>query len=87
MAIVKRALAVWWEDAFSHDAWTQDTDSIVRAQCLVLSVGLEVGNDEKGITLSLSANANGDRGGTWKIPRGMVRKVKVLGKLELPEDK
>lgn len=86
MAVTKRALAVWWEDAFSHDAWTQDTASIIKHRCLVISVGVELANDAGGITLALSSNASGDHGGVWKIPRGMVRKVRVLGRLELPEE-
>lgn len=86
MALTKRALAVWWEDAFSHDAWTQDTAAIVNQKNLVVSVGLELANDAGGITLALSANTVGERGGVWKIPRGMVRKVRVLGRLELPAE-
>lgn len=84
--MTRRAVAVWWEDAFSHDSWTGDTDSIIKHKCLVLSIGLELSNDDRGIVLALSSNASGDSGGVWKIPRGMVRKVRVLGRMELPAE-
>lgn len=82
-----RALAVWWEDAFSHDSWTRDVDDIVKNTCLCLTVGLEIANDEKGIVLAAAVNTAEQRGGVWKIPRGMVRRVRVLGRLEMPEEK
>ena len=81
-----RAIAVWWEDAFSHDPWTHDADSLIKQRCLVVSVGMELANDEKGIVIAVSMNAAGQRGGLWKIPRGMIRKVRVLGTLEAPDE-
>lgn len=86
MALKARALAVWWEDAYSHDGWTHDAETIMRNPCLVLSVGLELVNDDGGIVLAASYNGAGQSGGVWKIPRGMVRRVKVLARLEAPED-
>jgi hypothetical protein len=86
MAVRKRAIAVWWEDAFSHDGWTSDAQTIIDGKCLVLSVGVELANNDDGITLAVSCNAADQNGGVWKIPRGMVRKIRVLGRLELPEE-
>jgi hypothetical protein len=80
-----RVLAVWWEDASSHDAWASEVEvsDFCGEPCTTLTVGIEVSNDEKAVVVMTATNVIDQSAGIWRIPRGMVRKVRVLGKVEL----
>lgn len=80
-----RVLAVWWEDAMSHDEWADksETAAFVRESGTTVTVGLEVVSNDSAVVLACSMNP-GQAGGIWRIPRGMVKRVKVLGRIEAP---
>lgn len=78
-----RIVEVLWEDACSSDPWSRATDPLDA--CLSLTVGIQMGRDEKGIYLAGAVNNSGQRASRWRIPAGMIRRVRVLGTLsELP---
>lgn len=86
MSSTRRVLEVWWEDAFSHEPWADksEVDTIVRQPCTSVTVGIEMSSTPAAIVLSTSMNVEGHSASVWRIPRGMVRKVRVLGRLTPP---
>jgi hypothetical protein len=84
-AVVKRPhqkfdlVEVWWEDASDAEpGWVKDIDTDEPA--LALSVGFLVKQTKERIYLAQDLDAEGHHNGRGKIPRGMVRKIKVIRK-------
>lgn len=83
----KRVLAVWWNDASSHDAWA-DTYTLLKfaaSRVPCLTVGIEVSRDEHALHLAASRGVE-EFGGIWKIPFCSIRRIKVIGRVELPTE-
>ena len=78
-----KIVEVLWEDACSADPWSRSAAPL--DPCLSLTVGIQMGRDDKGIYLAAAVNTSGQRASRWRIPAGMIRRVRVLGTLsELP---
>lgn len=84
--MTRRVLAIHWNDAASHDTWA-DTNAInafVSDRFPCVTVGIEVDRDEHAVHVAASAHG-GAIGGVWKIPRKMIRRIQVLGRVEVPD--
>ena len=69
---------VIWDDAAGHDdQWAQGEDFPVKPE-LVISVGFLVLKNNKYIVIAQDIDADGKHNGRTQIPRGMVKKMKVL---------
>lgn len=69
----------WWDDATDLEAgWTDKVEEIKPA--LALSVGFLVKETKDHIVLALDTDADGHHNGRSQIPKGMVKKIKVLKK-------
>jgi hypothetical protein len=82
----RRVLALHWNDAASHDPWADanTVNAFIANPVECITVGIEVHSDDKAIHIAASVNA-GEVGGVWKIPKKMIRRVQVLGKVEVPQ--
>lgn len=70
---------VTWDDATELPAgWTDEVAEIEPA--LALSVGFLIKETKDHIILALDCDANGHHNGRSQIPRGMVKRIKVLRK-------
>lgn len=84
-------VAVAWDDAFSVDSWTTEEELINHARHpkTVLQVGSLLNLDKNHITLTTARDISKDKtschGGTWSIPLGMVREVKVIKRMRSGE--
>ena len=68
-----------WDDATELAAgWSDEVEEIEPA--LAISVGFLVKETKDHIVLALDIDANGHHNGRSQIPRGMVKKMKVLRK-------
>lgn len=68
---------VVWDDATELPAgWSDEVGEIEPA--LALSVGFLIKETKDHIILALDLDANGHHNGRSQIPRGMVKKLKVL---------
>jgi hypothetical protein len=82
----QRVLAIHWNDAASQDAWgdSHTVNAFVKNRCPCLTVGIEVSRDKHAVHVAASVNG-GEIGGVWKIPVKMIRRIQVLGRVEVPE--
>jgi hypothetical protein len=69
---------VTWDDATALDGWSSGEEEI--KPCLVLSVGFLVKKTKTHIVLAQDIAPDGHRCGRGQIPRGMVKRIKVLKK-------
>jgi hypothetical protein len=70
---------VIWDDAASLDrGWTKELAPPVPQ--LALSVGFLVQQTEEHMQIAMDLDATGHWNGESQIPRGMVKKIKVLRK-------
>lgn len=76
MAVRFKIVEVIWEDACSSDPWTRSREVLDRLNCV--TVGYLLKRDAEALHLAASLNESGQRSSTWRIPVGMVRKVRVL---------
>lgn len=75
---------VWWEDASdAEQGWVKDIDEDTPA--MALSVGFLVKETNDRIYLAQDIDADGHHNGRGKIPRGMVRSIRVLRKKDEPK--
>jgi len=75
-----KVVEVLWEDACSSDPWTEGGHLL--DEYMAITVGILVRRDKHAIHLT-SAISNADqRAGRWRIPSGMIRKVRVIGTLK-----
>lgn len=77
-----KIVEVKWEDTCSSDPWTRSKDVLERLDCV--TVGYLLKRDKSAIHLAASLNESGQRSSTWRIPAGMVRKVRVLDTVNHP---
>lgn len=71
-------VAVTWDDAKTIDGWGDDDDKLTP--CHVVSVGFLVRKTKDYIVLAQDLAPDGLICGRGQIPRGMVKKIKVLKK-------
>lgn len=70
---------VWWDDASDMEAgWTTTLEKPKHA--LALSVGFLIHDSKDHLVIALDTDEEGAHNGRSQIPRGMVKKVKVLRK-------
>lgn len=75
---------VVWDDAAGfRDGWKDKIDPIEPQ--LALSVGFLVVDDPEHIILASDTDERGAHNGRTQIPRGMVKKIKVLRKKDQKE--
>ena len=67
---------VEWEDAYSENSWSRDPYQHEAA--IVENLGHVIFHDKRGIMLAASRMIDGVAGSRFFIPKGMIRKVKVL---------
>lgn len=73
------AVMVYWDDATELPAgWTDEVGKVEPA--MALSVGFLIKETRDHIILALDIDPNGHHNGRSQIPRGMVKKIKVLKK-------
>jgi hypothetical protein len=70
---------VWWDDAAGlRHGWMDRTEK-PKAQ-MVLSVGFLIADEEEHIIIAQDTDGEGSHNGRTQIPRGMVKRMKVLRK-------
>ena len=70
---------VWWDDAAGlRHGWMDRTEK-VRPQ-MVISLGFLVVDEEDHIIIAQDTDADGAHNGRTQIPRGMVKKMRLLRK-------
>ena len=75
---------VIWNDASDlTGGWTKEIDEDEPA--LALSVGFLVRQTEEHIIIALDTDGDGHHNGRSQIPRGMVKKIRVLRKKDEPK--
>lgn len=74
-----RRIEVEWEDATAVPGWAsiKDASEWANKATRIISVGIELINDESYLVLALSV-APDKVGELLKIPKGIVRKVRIL---------
>lgn len=71
---------VIWDDAAAHEnGWT---DEVLVGPQLVLSVGFLVYCKKDYVVIAQDQDEEGGHNGRTQIPRGMVKKIKVLRKAD-----
>lgn len=70
---------VWWNDASDMEPGWQ-TGLEPPKMAIALSVGFLIHADKDHIVLALDTDEHGSHNGRSQIPRGMVKKMKVLRK-------
>lgn len=90
MAKKRKLVEVIWEDAHSGESsqtwafYDEDTKTLLAKASLCTSVGYLLNDTGERIVIAASITAMGDDeditaiSGTMSIPRGMIRKVRVL---------
>lgn len=70
---------VWWSDASEMEAgWTAEIQKPDHA--MALSVGFLIHDDKDHLVIALDTDEHGMHNGRSQIPRGMVKKIKVIRK-------
>jgi len=73
-----RLVRIDWEDASSDQIW-RSVNKLFRAERLqVQSVGFVIRSDKKEMVLAQSLSEVDNMAGTIAIPRGCIRKVRLL---------
>ena len=71
---------VIWEDAAGHEAGWMKVGTIDIEPQMVLSVGFLLVCDKRHIVLAQDVDEDGGHNGRTQIPRGMVKRLRVLKK-------
>lgn len=71
---------VIWDDAAGHESGWLKPDALTISPALVLSVGFLLVCDKQYVVLAQDVDEDGGHNGRTQIPRGMVKKLKVLKK-------
>lgn len=67
---------MWWDDAAAHEnGWT---DTVMVGPQMVLSVGFLVYCKKDYVVIAQDIDGDGGHNGRTQIPKGMVKKMKVL---------
>lgn len=82
--VVLKVVAVWWADAWGASQW-YSPDAIEHEEYKCVNVGFLIERDAKGITLMGGIGQNGNLLASHFIPKGMIRKVKTLATIDIPE--
>ena len=70
---------IWWDDATELEGgWSKEVD--IPEPAMALSVGFLVHESKEHLILALDTDEAGHHNGRSQIPRGMVKKLKVLRK-------
>lgn len=87
MASIKRPkqlydlIEVWWSDASEMESgWATDLEK--PAHAMALSVGFLLMDDKDHLVIALDTDEEGAHNGRSQIPRGMVKKIKILRKAD-----
>lgn len=76
---------VIWNDASDLvSGWSKEIDADEPA--LALSVGFLVRETEEHIVIALDTDGEGNHNGRSQVPRGMVKKMRVLRKKDGPKN-
>lgn len=73
---------VLWKDAETHDPWVDAAglEEFASQDGLVATFGLLLQEDDQVVIVAASRDDGGKHAGVWKIPRALVRNVRVLGR-------
>lgn len=76
-------LEVWWDDASSiRGGWAGKTEKIDLE--MALSVGFLIQETDDHIRLASDTDGDGSHNGRTQIPKGMIKKIRVLRKKDAP---
>lgn len=75
---------VWWDDAAGMRHGWAGKSEVVEPQ-MALSVGFLIQETADHIRIAQDTDAEGAHNGRTQIPRGMVKKMKVLRKKDQPK--
>jgi hypothetical protein len=70
-----KMVKVFWGDAWGRAGWSRD---VKLEPCLVESIGYLVDSNKEGVMLAQGIAEDGAYVGIGMIPKGMIKKVKVL---------
>lgn len=80
-----KVVEIVWDDASNCPAW-QKREAAVKEfhveQCVCVTVGLLLKRDKRAITIAATAGAQGQVAGVWRIPMGMVKRVRTIATLK-----
>jgi hypothetical protein len=70
----------WYDSHTQRHAWNSDQEvNAYHSEPIVCTtVGMLVKRDKRGITIAMSVNSQGQMGGLWHVPAGMIRRVHRL---------
>lgn len=75
---------VWWNDAAGlRHGWMDRTEKPVAQ--MVISVGFLIIEDPEHIIIAQDTDNEGGHNGRTQIPRGMVKRMKLLRKKDVPK--
>ena len=78
-----KLVEVLWEDAETSSGWIppEAVEGYGKTSLLCIQVGLLLSKDKNSVVLSSGYNTLGHAQGLMRIPTGMIRKIRVLGKV------
>lgn len=76
---------VIWDDAAGLRHGWMDRDEVPKPQ-LALSVGFLIVDDPQHIIIAQDTDGDGGHNGRSQIPRGMVKRIRVLRKKDEPKN-
>lgn len=77
---------VIWDDATSLSQGWKNKDEFAKEELvpeIVLSVGFVVKETDDHLILAMDTDSDGDHASRSQIPKGMIKKIKVLKKADL----
>ena len=75
---------VWNDAAGLQHGWTAKTEKLEPQLCL--SVGFLIRENDDHIMIASDTDAEGSHNGRTQIPRGMVKRIKILRKADKVKD-
>lgn len=76
-----RIVDVTWEDAASDQPWHYRGELLDAFMCR--TVGILLAKDEEALHLTTTLSCGGAQAGRWRLPVGMVKKIKTLGTIDV----
>jgi len=77
----RRVIVVEWIDICTLSAW-QSAGEVFYQPAKCVSVGVEMLSSREGIVIAQSLTANGDAADCTSIPRKVIQRVKVVGRVK-----
>ena len=74
------SVEVTWEDASSAPGWAEKGQAPERVMCT--NVGILISRDATALVLAAGITSTEANGDPWRIPAGMVRHVRRIGRTE-----